>query len=179
MRTKYLLLLAVSLLLGCGQAAAQTLEQLARQNFLAGKYAEAKPQFKRCLKTAPRDGRINYWYGACCIETGEYDEALSYLEFAASKKVQNAYRYLARYYYQKGNYSSAADQLETYLLVADPNDSIYVRETAFLQDIRLRQKFMRRVEKVIFIDSLVVEKNSFLDAYHAGHESGSVFTLKE
>jgi len=162
-----------------GQAAAQTLEQLARQNFLAGNYAEAKPQFKRCLKTAPRDSRINYWYGACCIETGEIDEALPYLEFAVSKKVQNAYRYLARYHYLKGHYAEAVENLETFLDGATPGDSIYAQATDFLQDVRSRLRFMRRVEKVIFIDSIVVDKPSFLQAYHPGSEAGAVYSLEE
>lgn len=168
-----------ALMLLCGTANAQTLEQLARQNFLAGNYAEAKPQFQRCLKTAPRDSRINFWYGACCIETGEIDEALPYLEFAVSKKVQNAYRYLARYYYLKGNYADAEENLETWLDSATPGDSIYAQATLFLQDIRSRLKFMRRVEKVIFLDSIVVSKSSFLQAYHPGSEAGAVYSLAE
>ena len=178
-RIRYVLSVLVTMILCCGNASAQTLEQLARQNFLAGKYAEAKPQLKRCLKTAPRDSRINYWYGACCIETGELEEALPYLEFAASKKIQNAYRYLARYYYAKGDYADAAENLETFLNNADPNDSIYAQQTEFMQEIRLRQKFMHRVEKVVFIDSLVVEKSSFLQAYHPGSEAGGIYTLDE
>jgi len=178
-KMKYVLSFFSVLMLFCGSASSQTLEQLARQNFLDGNYAEALPQFKRCLKTAPRDSRINFWYGACCIETGEVDEALPYLEFAAKRKVQNAYRYLARYYYLKGNYADAATNLETYLTNATPGDSIYAAQEAFMQDIRTRQKFMRRVEKVVFIDSLVVDKSSFLQAYHPGSEAGAVYTLNE
>ena len=116
---------------------------------------------------------------APAAETGEIDEALPYLEFAVSKKVQNAYRYLARYHYLKGNYAEAEENLETFLDNATPDDSIYVQATDFLQDIRSRLKFMRRVEKVIFIDSIVVDKQSFLQAYHPGSEAGAVYSLKE
>ena len=178
-RLKYMLSVVAALVLCCGSMTAQTLEQLARQNFLDGKFAEAKPQFKRCLKTAPKDSRINFWYGACCIETGEVDEALPYLEFAVSKRVQNAFRYLARYHYLKGNYAEAAENLEVYLGEADPNDSVYAQAAELLKDVRARQRFMRRVEKVTFIDSTVVEKTHFLQAYHAGKESGAVYTLDE
>ena len=178
-RMKIVLAVAAALVLCCGSVTAQTLEQLARQNFLDGKFAEAKPQFQRCLKTAPKDSRINFWYGACCLETGEVDEALPYLEFAASKRVQNAFRYLARYHYLKGNYAEAADNLEVYLGEANPNDSVYVKATEFMKDIRSRLKFMRRVEKVTFVDSIVVEKSQFLQAYHAGSEAGAVYTLDE
>lgn len=153
---------------------AQTLEQLARQNFLDGNFAEAKPQLKRCLKTAPRDARINYWYGACCIETGEVDEAYDYLQFAIDKKVQNAYRYMARYHYLKGHYSDASECLETFLESANPNDAVYADAQQLLLEVQNRQRFMRRVEKIIFLDSLVVDKASFLEAYHLGSEAGSI-----
>ena len=161
------------------QLPAQTLEQLARQNFLDGKYAEAKPQFKRCLKTAPRDSRINYWYGACCIETGEVDEAYSYLQFAVDKKVQNAYRYMARYHYLKGHYAEAAENLETYLGFGQSDDKTYAEAQQMLLDVQNRQRFMRRVEKVVFIDSIVVDKASFLDAYHLGSEAGSIYKYND
>lgn len=166
-------------LLMCLASSAQTLEQLARQNFLDGKYAEAKPQLKRCLKTAPKDARINYWYGACCIETGEIDEAFDYLTFAASKKIQNAHRYLGRYHYLKGHYAEAITALENYMAVASPSDDFYEDAVQLLQEVRARQKFMRRVEKVTFVDSIVVDKREFLDAYHIGSEAGGVMSYNQ
>lgn len=172
MSKKYL---SIVLLLFVGMnISAQTLEQLAREAFAAGQYEKAKPMLKRCLRTAPRDSRINYWYGASCIETGEVEEAYEYLRYAADRKVQNAYRYLGRYYYLTGGYDEAAEWIETYLSVADPNDSLYVQNQEFLQRIHAEARFFRRVEKVIFIDSVVVDKTSFLDAYLIGPESGSL-----
>lgn len=173
MNRRYLLFIALLAFFISGLQA-QTLEQLARQNFLDGKFTEAKPQLKRCLKTAPRDARINYWYGACCIETGEVDEAFNYLQFAIDKKVQNAYRYMARYHYLKGHYADASECLETFLESADPNDATYADAQQFLLDVQNRQRFMRRVEKIIVLDSLVVDKASFLEAYHLGSEAGSI-----
>lgn len=172
MYKKYLTLLLV--LFAGWNASAQTLEQLAREAFAAGQYEKAKPMLKRCLKTAPKDNRINYWYGASCIETGEVEEAYEYLRYAADHKVQNAYRYLGRYFYLTGGYDEAAEWIETYLSVADPNDPLYAENQEFLQKIHAEARFFRRVEKVIFIDSVVVDKAAFLDAYLIGSESGSL-----
>lgn len=159
-------------------ASAQTLEQLAREAFAAGQYEKALPMLKRCLKTAPRDNRINYWYGASCIETGHIDEAYEYLRYAADHNVQNAYRYLGRYYYLTGGYEEAGDCIETYLSMADPGDPLYAENQQFLQKIHAEARFFRRVEKVVFIDSVVVDKTSFLDAYLLGSEAGSLHSTQ-
>ena len=172
MNKKYIAILCLLFL--SLSASAQTLEQLARDAFAAGQYEKALPMLKRCLKTAPKDNRINYWYGASCIETGNVEEAYEYLRYAADHKVQNAYRYLGRYYYLTGGYEEAAECIETYLSLVNPNDPLYAENQEFLQKIHAEARFFRRVEKVIFIDSVVVDKASFLDAYLIGSESGSL-----
>ena len=68
MKGKYILFLICSLFL-C-EVSAQTLEQ-ARTLFTKGEYEQAKPVFKKYTKSQPSNGNYNYWYGACCYETGE------------------------------------------------------------------------------------------------------------
>ena len=165
------------LLLGL-HASGQTLEQLAREAFAAGEYEKARPMLKRCLRTAPKDNRINYWYGASCIETGQVEEAYEYLRFAADHKVQNAYRYLGRYYYLTGGYEEAAECIETYLSLVSPSDPLYEENQQFLQKIQAEARFFRRVEKVMFIDSIVVDKASLLSAYPIGPEAGTLHTTR-
>lgn len=178
MKKRYLAFFTILVFLFSG-AQAQTLEQLARQAFLDGKYAKAKPMLKKCLRTAPKDARINYWYGASCIETGEIEEARSYLEFAADHKIQNAYRYLGRYFYLTHDFDSAIKYLETYLSKASPNDDGYDDASNLLQRVQAEQKFMRRVQKVVFVDSVVVQKEALLANIRLSSESGSLQYGKE
>lgn len=53
-----------------GNAAAQSFAQ-AKQLFLNGEFEQAKPAFQKLVKQAPSNANYNYWYGACCYETGE------------------------------------------------------------------------------------------------------------
>ncbi len=53
-----------------GNTAAQSLAQ-AKQLFLNGEFEQAKPAFQKLVKQAPSNANYNYWYGACCYETGE------------------------------------------------------------------------------------------------------------
>ena len=46
---------------------------------------EAKPTFKKLVKTQPGNGNYNLWYGVCCLETGEPAEALKYKALASAR----------------------------------------------------------------------------------------------
>ncbi len=52
------------------EVSAQTLEQ-ARTLFTKGEYEQAKPVFKKYTKSQPSNGNYSYWYGVCCLKTGE------------------------------------------------------------------------------------------------------------
>ena len=71
---------------------AQNLEQ-AKKLFLEGEFEKAKPVFQSLVKKAPSNANYNYWYGACCYETGEKVEAQPYLEKSAARKVIDAVSY--------------------------------------------------------------------------------------
>ena len=73
MKRKYILFLICSFFLG--GASAQTLEQ-ARTLFTKGDYEQAKPVFQKYAKSQPSNGNYSYWYGVCCLKTGEPEEAV-------------------------------------------------------------------------------------------------------
>ncbi|MDR1556703.1 MAG: tetratricopeptide repeat protein, partial [Tannerellaceae bacterium] len=77
----------------CHGLYAQSLEQ-AKRLYTAGKYAEAKPVFAKLVGQSPNNASYNHWYGVCCLETGDAETAEPYLKIAASRRVQEAYRYL-------------------------------------------------------------------------------------
>ena len=79
MKRKYILFIICSFFLG--GVSAQTLEQ-ARTLFTKGDYEQAKPVFQKYAKSQPSNGNYSYWYGVCCLKTGEPEEAVKYLETA-------------------------------------------------------------------------------------------------
>ena len=85
-----------------GQSQAQ-----AKKWFTDGDYAKAKPAFAKLIKSNPKNGSLNYWYGVCLNETGEHEKALPYLRQAIERDVENAYRYIGDYYMQDGDYDLA------------------------------------------------------------------------
>ena len=88
---RYLLLILTVCtgLMAFGQSQTQ-----ARKWFSEGEYEKAKPAFAKLLKSNPKSGSLNYWYGVCLNETGEHDKALPYLKKAVEHDVENAFRYI-------------------------------------------------------------------------------------
>lgn len=156
-----------------GQSQAQ-----AKKWFTDGDYAKAKPAFAKLIKSNPKNGSLNYWYGVCLNETGEHEKALPYLRQAIERDVENAYRYIGDYYMQDGDYDLAIENYEVYLDKVDPTDKRFAEYTRILEQARHEYKFVKRVEKVIFVDSIVVPKEKFIDAYQIGQECGTISTTR-
>ena len=72
MNKKYILFFLFGLL--SITISAQSLAE-AKALYEKGEYEEAKPTFKKLVKTQPGNGNYNLWYGVCCLETGEPAEA--------------------------------------------------------------------------------------------------------
>lgn len=150
----------------------------AKKWFADGEYAKAKPAFAKLIKSNPKNGSLNYWYGVCLNETGEHAKALPYLKQAVERDVENAYRYIGDYYLQDGEYEMAIENYEIYLEKVDPADKRFAEYTRIMEQAQREYKYMKRVEKVTFVDSVVVPKNKFLEAYHIGKECGTVSTTR-
>ena len=173
-KTKRYILAMLTLCMSCvawGQSQTQ-----ARKWFTDGEYDKAKPVFAKLLKSNPKSGSLNYWYGVCLNETGEHAKALTYLKKAVDSDVENAFRYVGDYYLADGNYEEAMEHYEEYLNRVDPTDTMFVIYTRRAEKAKHEFKYYKRVEKVQFVDSVVIAKDKFLSAYRFGRECGDLET---
>ena len=168
-------LAACVFLLTAAMATAQTLNQ-ARTWFNNGQYAEAKPVFKKLVKQAPSNASYNFWYGACCYETGEPKEAQPYLEKSAEKKVINAYLYLGKLYATQYRFDDAVSNLETHIEWLEKKKLDTSSAEAELDYCRKAARMLRATEKITVVDSFVVDKANFLSAYKLSKASGTLGT---
>ena len=163
--------LAILALCCAGGAFSQSLGQ-ARKWFTEGKFAEAKPVFKRLVKQSPGNTNYNFWYGACCYETGELMESLPYLEKSAERKVINGYLYLSKAYYDLYRFDEAIENLEEHIYWLERKK----RDTAKAEELMVKlhkgANMIRGVENITVIDSFVVDKQDFLSAYKLSPQSG-------
>ena len=157
---------------------AQSLDQ-AKKLYNEGKYAEAKPAFEKLVRTSPSNSSYNHWYGVCCFETGDLDNAEKYLSVAVKRKVQEAYRYMAEVNYLKYKFNEAVEMYDEYiaLLTKKKQDTQIWEEKKKLAETAARM--LAKTEDIRIIDSMVVDKDDFLSVYHMSNESGSLQPFNE
>ena len=176
MKGKYILFLFCSLFL-C-EVSAQTLEQ-ARALFTKDEYEKAKPVFKRYVKSQPSNGNYNYWYGVCCLKTREAEEAVKPLEMAVKKRVASGQLYLGQAYNGTYRFEEAVECFEEYIADLKKRKRATEEAEKLLEKSKADLRMLKGVEDVCIIDSFVVDKATFLNAYKISEESGKLFTFNE
>jgi len=176
MKLRYTIILCFSLLFS--MASAQTLDQ-ARNMFIKGQYEEAKPVFEKYTKSQPNNANYNYWYGVCCLQTGEVEKSIKYLEFATKKKIQNGPLYLGQAYDQTYRFEEAVEAFEEYIEAQTKRKQSTEAANSLLERSKANARMLKGVEDVCVIDSFVVDKANFLDVYKISEESGKIHTYND
>ncbi|WP_108823009.1 M48 family metallopeptidase [Dysgonomonas sp. Marseille-P4361] len=167
-------------------AFSQTLAE-AKAFYLEGNYISALPIFEVEYGKKPTDANLNHWYGACLVETGgNLNKAEECLLLSSKKNIQDSFYYLGLIYtekYQFTNAQEAFDKYESLLNKKKPRKNSVEAEKKESDIARLeeKRKAMSRLNRMVsntediqIIDSLVVDKGSFLSAYKLSHSSGRI-----
>lgn len=145
--------------------------------FSNGEYVKAKPAFQRFVKSQPNNANYNYWYGVCCMETNDAQEAIKPLEFANKRKVPNAPLFLGKAYHQLYRFEEAVkafeEQISALQKKKQPTEAVF----DLLEESKTSARMLKGVEIVCVIDSFVVDRDSFLKAYKISKESGDLHTF--
>lgn len=157
---------------------AQTLEQ-AKALFQNKEFGKAKPVFKKYVTSTPNNASYNYWYGACCYETGEKQLAEKYLEFGAKKKIQEAFRYLGQLYFDTYRFDESQQNYEQYIEMLEKKKQTIEKYEKILDKVKIAARMLKGVEEVTIIDSFVVDKDNFMETYKISEESGKIFTYND
>lgn len=156
-----------------GTAGAQTLTQ-AKNLFEQGEFEKAKPVFERLVKQSPSNASYNFWYGACCYETGESEKAYTYLSKSAKRRYIDAYLYMGKWCYDAYRFDEAEENLNEYIDLRSRKKGDTEDGERMLDKVRRGQRMIRGVEKVAVIDSFVVDKQDFLKAYKLSADAGDI-----
>ena len=156
-----------------GTLSAQTLSQ-SKKLFENGEYEQAKTAFAKFIKGSPNNAEYNYYYGASLYETGELEKSLPYLEKSAKRNYIGAFRYLGKAYADLYRFDEAVENYETHIEWLDEKNRDTEQAEAELSELLKKTRMFKSVEKVAVIDSFVVSKNKFLDAYKISSTSGKI-----
>ena len=174
MRQKFAKILYIIILLSLSfYGYTQSLDR-AKTLYNEGNYEEAKPVFEKLVRQSPNNSSYNQWYGVCCYETGDFVNAEKYLLVANKRKVMESYRFLAILYTDLYRFDEAAQMWEGYIELQTKQKADLSESKAKLEQAQNLFRMQKRTEDVQVIDSIIVDKNSFLDAYSLSEESGTL-----
>ncbi len=168
------LTLLAAMLFVAQPASAITLNE-AKEMYLAGDFEGALPVFLEEIKKKPKDASLNQWLGVCLMQAGRTEEAIPKLKFAQSKGVAEASRYLAEIAFHEYDFEGAEnyiDQYETALKRA--KKSMPAEISDLRRRVLLAENMLERVEKIVIIDSVAVDRDEFFKAYRLSPGSGSI-----
>ena len=139
--------------------------------FQAGDYATAQEQYGKLLKSYPREALYLYRYARCAQELGDLATAIQYFDKAGDRYMLK-YFYLGEIYLQQWHADAAIEAYNKYLSsLTEPNE----REPYIAQQIAYAEKiqrYLRRVERVAVIDSVLVPLHQMLLQCSLSPEAG-------
>jgi tetratricopeptide (TPR) repeat protein len=152
---------------------AQSLDQ-AKILYNEGNYDEARPVFEKLVRQSPNNSSYNQWYGVCCYETGDMENAEKHLLVAHKRKVMDAYRYLAYLYTDQYRFDQAVEMWEGYIELQKKKKDDTAESEQKLEQASNLLRMQKKTEEVQIIDSIVIGKEDFLNAYSLSEESGNL-----
>ena len=159
------------LFLACALLAVAQTHSSADKLYQAGDYAAAQEQYGKLLKSYPREALYLYRYARCAQELGDFATAIQYFDKAGDRYMLK-YFYLGEIYLQQWYADAAIEAYNKYLSsLTEPNE----REPYIAQQIAYAEKiqrYLRRVERVAVVDSVLVPLHQMLLQCSLSPEAG-------
>lgn len=147
----------------------------AKELYNSGQYQAATTKLTELYSKTPNNAIVNQWLGMSLYSEEKYTDASKYLTFAASRGLADANFYLGMTYYREGKYNSAFQNISKYESLMKKSKKVIPE--GFKNDIesvKLAKTMLEHVEKVIIVDSMVVDKKDFFKYYKISPEIGSL-----
>lgn len=169
---KYILILLLTIV-GL-PLSAQSLAQ-GKAYYDKGEYEKAKPIYKKFVKSQPNNGSYNLHYGVCLLQTGEAEASIKYFETAVKRRTTSGQLWLGKAYAATYRFEESIETLEEYISELEKRKRSTKEAEELLEKSQYGLRMLKGVEKICVIDSVVVDKANFLEAYHISSESGSLY----
>ena len=138
-------------------------------------YIEAAKAYKHLLNSRPSNTLYNYRYARCKYELGNYDTAIDHFILSGTRYPLTDY-YLADSYFNLYRFEHAIEFFNNYIDGKSTNTDFLHDAEDKIRRSEIASKLINRVEDIAIIDTLIVDKNKFLEHYELSRETGN-FTI--
>lgn len=140
-------------------------------------YIEAAKAYKHLLNSRPSNTLYNYRYARCKYELGNYDTAIDHFILSGTRYPLTDY-YLADSYFNLYRFEHAIEFFNNYIDGKSTNTDFLRDAEDKIRRSEIASKLINRVEDIAIIDTLIVDKNKFLEHYELSRETGN-FTIND
>lgn len=141
--------------------------------FNAKQFEQALIAYKTLLTRNPQSVLYQYRYARCNFELGNQAEAAKYFEQAGERYPLRNF-YLGELYYADYRFSEAAEAYQKFLSALEATDERITYLNKRIEKCEQGARLLNRVEDIAIVDSLLINKDNFLDAYRLSAETGTL-----
>ena len=147
----------------------------ARKLYADGNYEAVIEKLKPVVKKTPKDGNATFFLGASYYALGQTDLAKGPLTVAEGRGVAEASRMLAEMALDRYDADAAEEHLDAWNATLKKQKKSQPESLSALTSrmIKLRN-MLDRVERIEVIDSLLVDKDTFFNAYRLSSTAGRI-----
>lgn len=176
---KKILLILVGFFVLCINLGAQTRRD-GEVLFNQGCYEEAYDVYLKLMDRYPKDYLLKYQAGRCLFELNKYGEAVGLFESALKKDIKKANVYLGEIYFSQYRFEESVAAYSAYIeTLGEGQDSLLMLYQSKIMKSNLGASMFERVEDIAVIDSVKIEKQRFLSAYHLPRDLGKLDLYRE
>ncbi len=154
-------------------AVSTSMPQQAQQLFEQKLYNQAGDLYRQLLKRQSDNPLYLYRYARCLQEQGDNADAIRYFELAGEKYPLRNF-YLGELYAQDYRFQDAVNAYQRYLEKTDTTNERYAIVLKKIEQSQKAVRYLNRVENIQIIDSVILPKNAFLQAYHLSKSAGTI-----
>lgn len=141
--------------------------------FSAQDFGGALTIYGKLLETAPTNQLYLYRYARCLQQTGQKESAIAYFEKAGEKYSLRNY-HLGLLYMETYRFAEAHTCLSKYRNDISENEERLAHIDSCLSYCRLAERYLKRVERLAILDTIVLPKDDFLSFYDITADAGSL-----
>lgn len=159
-----------AIIVSAAAASAQTLDDATRA-FADGDYAEALPTLRAAADKEPRNANLHHMAGVALMRTGQYEAARRYL----AKGNADSKLALAELEFLEYNFDEADEILDKYETAQKKaRKPVSPQAEAIRHRVESGRSMLDRVEQIVIVDSIIVDREDFFRAYRLSPPSGSI-----